>query len=462
MDSIDKIKRLIKENELFCEEDKIVVGISGGADSVCLLLILKEVLKVGNLTAVHINHGIRGDEAKRDENFVRYLCEKYNISLEIREYDIPLFSKRNKISEEEAGRILRYRAFEEIRLSTGSDKIAVAHNVNDTTETFIMNLIRGSGLTGLTGIKIKAGNIVRPLIKTNRTEIEDIVRYYGESFITDSTNESLIYARNRIRNKVIPELKGVNERAIEHINEACEKLKRVEEFIMREVDRAYDKYVNSDKDILIKNETLEVDEVLADEIIHRAIIKASGKAKDIGYIHISGLKALMLKQVGREISLPYKLRAYRDYDGIRLMKAEKTGGEIEASLPAILLDTIEIGEISEVVADESNIKLIFKDGSIKNLPQNSCIKWFDYDKITETVLLRYKKEGDYIIISEKGDKKKLKKYFIDMKIPAEMRNEIPVVASGGDILWVVGYRTGEGAKITQSTGKILKMEIRWK
>lgn len=204
MNSIDRVKLLIKENELLNKEETIIAGVSGGADSVCLLLLLKDILTSDKIVAVHINHGIRGEEADRDEGFVKQLCEKHKIKLEIRQLDIPLFAKENKISEEEAGRMLRYKVFEEIRKKENASKIAVAHNANDVAETFLLNLSRGSGITGLTGIKIRNDNIIRPLIKTSRAEIEQIVEYYGESFVTDSTNNSLIYSRNRIRNKVIP------------------------------------------------------------------------------------------------------------------------------------------------------------------------------------------------------------------------------------------------------------------
>ena len=131
-------------------------------------------------------------------------------------------------------------------------------------------------------------------------------------------------------------------------------------------------------------------------------------------------------------------------------------------LPKLKFEKFEIGEISNISINESNIELTFNDGSTKNLLQNSCIKWFDYDKISNNVLLRYRKDGDYLIISDKGTRKKLKKYFIDNKVPSEKRDFIPLVAADNEILWIIGYRTGEGAKITKATRRILKMEIKRK
>lgn len=464
MDSIDKIKAVIKENELLKDGDRVVVGVSGGADSVCLLLVLKEIMPPECITAVHINHGIRGDEATRDEDFVLKLCKRLEIRLEIRRLDVPLFARDNKISEEEAGRILRYRVFEEIRLLYKADKIAVAHNLNDVAETFLMNLSRGSGITGLTGIKLRSGVLIRPLIKTSRAEIEGIVTYLGESFITDSTNNSLIYTRNRIRKRIIPELEEVNERAVSHINDACERLEKIEGYIIKEAANAYKSYVTKSKDIFISNEILTLDEVIIEEVLHKALSEAAGRARDIGGVHISYLLELFSKQVGREIDLPYQVRAFREYKGIRLKgSANKSeSGESIQMLPELLLHTEDVEGISTVASEEDNIRLTFEDGSVKNLSQNSCIRWFDYDKIAENVMVRFKEEGDFLVISPEGDKKKLKKYFVDSKIPSDKRGGIPLVASGNDVLWIIGYRTGEGTRITKSTKKLLKMEIKRK
>ena len=464
MDSIDKIKAVIKDNELIKEGERVVVGVSGGADSVCLLLVLKEIIPLECITAVHINHGIRGNEAARDEDFVLQLCKRQGIRLEIRRLDVPLFARENKTSEEEAGRVLRYRVFEEIRLLYKADKIAVAHNLNDVAETFLMNLSRGSGITGLTGIKLRNGVLIRPLIKTSRTEIEEIVTYLGEGFITDSTNNSLIYTRNRIRKRVIPELEEVNERAVSHINDACDRLEKIESFIIKEASKAYKRYVTKGKDTFISNEILELDEVIIEEVLHIALSEVAGRARDIGSVHISYLLELFNKQVGREIDLPYKVRAFREYKGISLKwSAHKSeSGESIQVLPELLLHTEDVEGISTVVSEEDNIRLTFEDGSVKNLSQNSCIRWFDYDKIAENVMVRFKEEGDFLVISPEGDKKKLKKYFVDSKIPSDKRAGIPLVVSGNDVLWIIGYRTGEGTRITKSTKKLLKMEIKRK
>jgi len=209
---------------------------------------------------------------------------------------------------------------------------------------------------------------------------------------------------------------------------------------------------------------LVLDEIIIEEVLHKVLLEAAGRARDIGSVHISYLLELFNKQVGRIIDLPYQVRAFREYKGIRLKgRADKSeSGESIQVLPELLLHTEDVEGISTVVSEEDNIRLTFEDGSVKNLSQNSCIRWFDYDKIAGNVMVRFKEEGDYLVISPEGDKKKLKKYFTDSKIPSDKRGGIPLVASGNEVLWVVGYRTGEGARITQSTKKLLKMEIKRK
>ena len=256
----------------------------------------------------------------------------------------------------------------------------------------------------------------------------------------------------------------MNERAVSHINDACERLEKIEGYIIKEAVKAYKSYVTKGKDIFISNEILTLDEVIIEEVLHKALSEAAGRARDIGSVHISYLLELFNKQVGRTIDLPYQVRAFRDYKGIRLQGTahKPETGENTQVLHELLLYTEAVDGISAVVSDEDNIRLTFEDGSIKNLSQNSCIRWFDYDKIAGNVMVRFKEEGDYLVISPEGDKKKLKKYFVDSKIPSDKRGEIPLVASGNEVLWIIGYRTGEGARITQSTKKLLKMEIKRK
>ncbi len=458
MQEVEKIKEFVTARGLIAENDKIVAGISGGADSVCLLLVLKEIVGAENIFAVHVNHGIRGEEAERDENFVKRLCERHGVCFTVKRTDVPAFAKENGMSEEEAGRVIRYNAFEEVRILKNADRIAVAHNSEDNAETFLINLARGSGITGLTGIKAENGKIIRPLLYTDRQTIEGIVGNFSEDFVSDSTNASLIYTRNKIRNEIVPRLKEVNARAVEHINQAAYRLERAEDYILGESGKAYARYVSEGKDVLIRHSIAVEHDVIADEVLYRALTAAAGRAKDIGYVHISDMKRLLESQVGRRIDLPYGIKALRVYEGIRLT-AEGNEKFCKPKLPEMRISVEKPGKIEAVRADENNIEIRFADGSTRNLVQSSCIRWFDYGRIAKGIAIRTRNSGDYIIISDDGKKKKLKSYFIDSKIPSEVRETVPVVASGSEVLWVVGYRTGEGAKITRNTEEILRVEL---
>ena len=227
----EKVLKTVQENNMLSTGDMVLLGVSGGADSVCLLCVLKELFEGLDITVLHLHHGIRGAEADRDAEFVRELCKKHGAEFILVKRDIPAFAKERGLSEEEAGRIARYEEFEKAAKERGITKIAVAHNMNDAAETFIHNLCRGTGLAGLIGIAPVSGNIIRPLISVSRAEIEEYLKEKGESFVTDSTNLSGEYTRNRIRNTVIPELAGINPKAAEHIALAGANLYEIKDFM---------------------------------------------------------------------------------------------------------------------------------------------------------------------------------------------------------------------------------------
>ena len=237
---IEKVYKFIKDNKMFDSCKNVVVGISGGADSVCLLIVLIHVIRMGKynikITGVHVNHGIRGSEAKRDEEFAKALCEKYNVNFKAVSVDVPKLAKERKLSEEEAGRIARYEIFNTIAAQYGYDttRIAVAHHINDQAETVLMNMFRGSSLTGLAGIKPVRDNVIRPLICVERREIEAFLTECGEGFITDSTNLDNEYTRNKIRNTLIPFVQNnINELAPKHICAVAQDISEADTFFTK-------------------------------------------------------------------------------------------------------------------------------------------------------------------------------------------------------------------------------------
>ena len=328
---INRVSEYIKSNKLIEKGDRIVIGVSGGADSVCLLHILFTLYKDTDvkLIGVHVHHGIRGKEADEDENFVRDLCNNLGIEFIVYHHDMKLTAKEEGLSEEEAGRKIRYQSFLEASKENKCNKVAIAHNKNDKAETFLFNLFRGSAVKGLTGIKpmvtMKTDTdditIIRPLLFVSREDIERYLRDVGLSFQSDLTNFSDLYTRNKIRNRILTYAKdNINPGVVDHITQAANILGETYDFIdkyscnrfMAIVSESNNSY---EYDV---NELMEEDIVIQKEVIRKILGNLAGKFKDIEKKHIEDILALGMKQVGRRIHLPYGMIALKKYDKVKI------------------------------------------------------------------------------------------------------------------------------------------------
>mgnify|MGYP001289211105 CR=1 FL=1 len=472
---INRVLEYIKSNNLIEKGDRIIVGVSGGADSVCLLHILYNLYKDTDieLIGVHVNHGIRGDDANKDEAFVKKLCDDMSIELKTYHYDVIQIAKDQGLSEEEAGRKIRYKSFIKTSKENQCNKVAIAHNKNDNAETFLFNLFRGSGIKGLTGIdpmvtmKTDAGNmtIIRPLLFISREEIEDYLSSEGVEYQTDQTNLSDLYTRNKIRNRIMSYVnENINSKATQHITSAAK--------ILAETYRFIDKYTEECFSLIVKksersyeylvNQLEEEDIIIQKEIIRRILGKLAGKLKDIEAKHVEDVLSLGNKQVGRRIDLPYGMIALKEYDKVKIY--------IKQDLQeAVQVRNKEVVPVKIKVPGRTYIKNqdIYIDTEVHNynknepFPKNSCMKWFDYDKIENTLILRTRKTGDYLQINSEGGRKKLKDYFMDLKIPKVERDSKLLIADGNHILWIIGNgnRISENYKISDNTNHILSMKL---
>lgn len=445
-----KVEKYIKENNLIENNDLIVVGVSGGADSVCLFLVLLEMKKIFSLkiNVVHINHGIRGIEADEDAEYVEKLCLEHGVCCEVFKFDIPGIALQRGISLEEAGREVRYETFQKVCVEKNAQKIAVAHNLNDNAETILLSLFRGTGIKGLTGIKAKRNNIIRPLLCVERIEIEEYLKEKDISYRTDSSNLQEVYSRNKIRNTILPEVvKGVNSSAISHIVSAGKSLDEIEKFLESQTLKFYNGNV-----INIDN-FMELDIVIKKRIIRKAIEETAGKLKDITSTHVEDVLSLCGKEVGKYIMLPYGLQAVRTYSEIVI---ENTGSEEKKQ--DIFIDLVKEGDY-EISDNKGKIKLsIIDKNEYLKIVENMYTKCFDYDKIKDTLHLRTRKEGDIIQINPNGNTKKIKSYFIDEKIPSKERDKVLLVARDNHVIWVIGHRKSEAFKVTEETKKIILLE----
>lgn len=307
----DKVIETIKKYELIQAKDKIVLGVSGGPDSITMLDILRQIREEFDFEIVvaHINHMIR-KEAIQDEEYVKKYCEKNNIKCFVKRIDVIDIANNKKIGTEEAGRLVRYEFFDEVLKQTGSNKIAIAHNKNDKVETIIMHLLRGSGLSGIKGIEPIRGNIIRPLIECKREEIE---KYCDENRLEpriDKTNFENDYTRNKIRNIVIPYIeKELNPNIIETIDRLSEVVKKEDRYLEKVALDVYDK-------ILIKQELGQIilelkgfneqDEVIKSRIILYTVKKLFGSSQGIEKIHINDIIKLCNNNIGNKYLTPNK------------------------------------------------------------------------------------------------------------------------------------------------------------
>lgn len=440
-----KVKAYVKKWHMLQKEDSVIAGISGGADSVCLLFMLLKLQKELGfaLMAVHVNHGIRGVEAERDEAYVKRLCREWNVRLKVYRENIPAYAKENRLTEEEAGREVRRICFQKVLKEWGGTKIALAHHENDNVETLIWNLCRGTGIRGLGGIAPANDVWIRPLLCVKRREIESYLKKRGISYCTDTTNTDRRYMRNRIRMDVIPYLEDcVNTESVSHMGKTMERMYELEQYILEEVGRYKENctFWKNGRRIIRQTEYTKIPKALRDNVLHGILCETAGRRKDIEDVHVQMLRDLFTKQVGKRIDLPYGVTAIRTYEGVRF----------EKNIP----DTVYAGDENELFS----IRIFDREPGNVTFPEKIYTKWFDYDIIKNTVKIRHRMAGDSIVINRYGGRKKLKQYFTDQKIPQEDRDKIWIAADGNEVLWIVGYRQSQKYQITEKTTKILEIQ----
>lgn len=485
---IDKIYRYIEQNNMLTDCERVVIGLSGGADSVCLLMVLKGYIEKKHLQtelcAVHVNHGIR-QEAGDDEEFARALCERMGVSFTAYHIDAIELAKQLGMSVEEAGRKERYRIFNE-ECQGCNARIAVAHHMNDQAETVLMNLARGTSLKGIGGIRPVRDNIIRPLLSVTRAEVEAVLKEYGQNYVTDTTNLCNDYTRNSLRNVVIPYMtEKVNAHTVENIANAAEELQKNFDFIEAEADKAYEKHVP--EEITDKRDTVVLrlcgtefavlHEVIRKRVIYRAVYALTQTAKDIYKVHVNAVDELVAKPVGSSADICYGLRAVKGYDDIIISRKNMDAASENLSgirgLTEAELERLKSGEavtITQNIYYDDNGALELKQVRVKlqlhsNYEKNrnyanSCYaKSFDYDKIQGKLCIRHRADGDRIVVNRAGTWRKLKKEFIDRKVPADMRDNVLVVSDDSGVLWAVGVRRSECALIDDETRNVLDITI---
>lgn len=457
----------IKNKELINYGEGIVVGISGGYDSVCLLHILYSISnELGiKIYPVHVNHMLRGDEALRDENFVKSFCSSLGLEVYIKHIDIAKKAKTEKISLEEAGRNARYEVFSLVAGERGASKIAVAHSRNDQAETILMRICRGTGLEGLRGMEYKRDNIIRPLLDADRSQIEEYVNGIGVEAVTDSSNLHTDYFRNRIRIDVIP---AINIASGSDITENLLRLSKIvvaeDDYLRYNSELYYQKSVLSERKMYTELDLSVLDEIHQSvrlRVLRIAIEKTCGTLNGWGYIHLDKLNNLIENgRTGAQIDLPHGVAAVKSYGSLILKEQGKEHQE-QFEKKLIIPGETEIQRFGLIVKTE-----IYKFETNKscrefiNNNEKVNTKFIDLEKVTamgENLQIRNRRDGDIFKPLKSNGTKKLKEYFIDNKIPREVRSTIPLIALNKDIVWVIGNKISDNYKVTDNTKMVLKI-----
>jgi tRNA(Ile)-lysidine synthase len=527
---LERVREYLATQKMIQSGDTVCVACSGGADSVLLLLLLAElsaksgadrsplarsdqphdeiglsdasragcegtaeqsatdrkqngsanpavgkrrtVLPPFRVRVCHVNHKLRGDESDGDERFVRELAERLALPIDVFRVDVADRAKREGIGLEEAGRLERRKAFQICLAERGATKIALAHHENDQAETVLYHLARGSALTGLGGIRPCGEKLIRPLLFLSREEIIGELKRRGESWRTDSSNETDLFARNRIRHGVLPLLeKEINKEATRHIAQAAESLRLAQDFLSGEAERRAPEHCKQEEGAVhLSDSLLREPEILRMEIGMRALESIAGGRKDLERIHVKALLALFGRESGKRIALPYSLVAVRGYHEV-LLKRDASDALL-SPLPGSLFRTDVLSSAEPVRITGSGT---YRFGSVtvevrllsereaeeirRSVPEKTYTKYLNYGKMKHSLAIRNRNEGDYLLLDEEGRRQKLKSRLINDKVAADCRDRVILIADGAHVWWAVGGRISADVRITEQTGQIVRITV---
>ncbi|WP_296141965.1 tRNA lysidine(34) synthetase TilS [uncultured Anaerococcus sp.] len=440
----------INKYNLIDKNDTIIIGSSGGPDSQFLIYLLNEIKNEYNLTIIlaHLNH-LHRKEASFDEKLVIDTGEKLGLKVEVRKASMDELAKANKISPEDAGRRLRYEFFNDIASSYRNSKIAVAHNMDDQAETMLFRMARGTGLDGLAGMDYKNKNIIRPILSFKKSEILEYLKQNNISYAIDATNLENDYSRNYIRNEIFPKISEINPNAINNFFNLSDIIKNDLAIIDEVIDKKYKEIVINEKDYFVKFDKGKFEDIsypIKTRLIRIAIFKLTGDTKNISKENIEDFINIENLQTGKKI-IKDKLVFQKNYNSYELMILNRE--QNDSVIKKINLD-------EEIVFNGRKIKtsIVFeKKEKLRN------IGYFDLDKISFPLTVRTRENGDKFRPLGMNHKKKLKDFFIDEKIDKSIRDQIPIILSNDDIIWIVGYRISEQFKVDSGTKNILKIEV---
>lgn len=452
-----RVKKTLKKYKMLTQGEKVILGVSGGADSIAMLYALNELVDYGlELIVAHLNHGIRGDEAKGDAEFVKETAKSLRLTFVYGEVDTLSFKEESQLSLEDAARTLRYKFFDQVLNKHYATKIATAHTLDDQAETVLMRLLRGSGSRGLSGIPPVSNSIVRPLIDTSRSEIEEYLRSKGVEWVEDSTNESPEFLRNRIRQDLLVELESYNPQIKETLSRTAEILRSEEEFIRKEALKHFDDIFSPNKSELIGDLKYyrSVEKPLRFSLLRLTIEKLNTSLKNISSTHIVSADDFLLSETASgEVELPQGTVIVKGYD--TFLVTRKSELELEFSYSIQSLGKWSFPEFSV------SIEYIITDELAEN---DESVAYFDPETVSFPIEVRNFKPGDRFSPLGMTTSKKLQDYFTDIKLPKFLRSRVPIFISKDEIMWLGGIRLDNRFKVTDKKKEVLMIKLirpRW-
>ncbi len=457
MTIVECVTRTIRKYSMLTGGDSVLIGLSGGPDSVCLLAML-DALRLEfqlSLHAGYIDHRMRPGETPSEIAFCRRLCDSHGISLTTREVDVLECVRKEGLNKQEAARELRYRAFDDMARDLGTTKLALGHTADDQVETVLMRLFRGTGPSGLAGIPPKRGHVIRPLMETTREDIEAFLDRKGLSFITDSSNLRDDYLRNRIRHRLLPLITTISREAPANIARTAEIFREEERYFDIQVTKTLMRLISrkSSNEIDLFLVPLEsLDTVILRRVLRRAVDETKG-LRGITFGHIEDIIQLIRAgRPGDRLHLPSNIRVIRKYATL-LITCERPPRLEERTLDGP----------GQTLLREASVVLSCKICEIDEIDgygDGKTVAVFDADRATFPLIVRPRKPGDYFSPIGLGGRKKLQDFFVDEKVPRDERDAVPLLTCRGEIAWVVGYRVDERFKIDKSTKRVLEYQIR--
>jgi len=463
-----RVLRFIREHHLVSGERPLLVAVSGGPDSVCLLHVLVNLKdKLGiRLHVAHLNHQLRGAESDADARYVSDMASRLGIPATVAPRDVKAHQARHRISLEEAAREVRYRFLAEVARSIGTDQVAVGHTLDDHIETMLMHLVRGTGTRGLRGLQPSTGwqqnrlTIVRPLLGISRQEVADYCRNHSLKPRLDSSNLSLSPLRNRLRHQLLPLLESYNPQVTAALLRTARIAGDDLAFLDAECTRIWDKLARQQGDTIIldKAGVLNLPLALKRHLLRMAIERLLGTLKDIETRHIEEITAALTKPAGKRVSLPGGLVFAVEYDRYLM-------GPDEAALaPFPVLEgesALEIPGETRLPGWHVKAKVLDPSEVIgKPAVNDDFSAYLDLDKTGDKLSVRRRRPGDRFQPLGLDQPKKLGEFMIDARIPRPWRQRIPIACSPSQIVWVVGWRIDERAKVTGTTKQILELEFK--